>query len=102
MLHDGIAPQDHADAGYNFLVFSPKDGQASYEMRTVKQPSESGAANFFIHAVRIGKFFDEQSRRKFQAKTSEGILLVDSAEKEYEADVYFWTNGSYQHQPVDY
>jgi hypothetical protein len=46
--------------------------------------------------------FDEQSRRKFQVQANEGILLVDSAENEYEADVYFGANGRYQHEPVDY
>jgi hypothetical protein len=61
----------------------------------------SGAANFLIHRVQISKFFDEQSRKKFQARMSEGILLVDSAEKEYGAEVYFWSGSSYQHQPVD-
>jgi hypothetical protein len=96
-----LVPQGHADAGYKFLVFGPKAGQLSYEMRAVDS-GDSGAANFFIHRVRISKFFDEQSRKKFQAHTREGILLVDSAEKEYEADVYFWSGGSYRHQPVDY
>jgi hypothetical protein len=96
-----LAPQGHTDAGYKFLVFSPKTGQPSYEMRAADS-GDSGAANFFIHKVRISKFFDEPSRRKFQAQMSEGILLADAAEKEYETDVYFWSNGSYQHQPVDY
>ena len=74
----------------------------SYEMKAVEQSGDSGAANFFIHKVPISKFFNEQSRRKFHVRTSEGILLVDSAEKEYEADVYFWANGGYRHEPVDY
>jgi hypothetical protein len=96
-----LVPQGHTDAGYKFLVFSPKTGQPSYEMRAADS-GDSGAANFFIHKVRISKFFDEPSRRKFQVQMSEGILLADAAEKEYETDVYFWSNGSYQHQPVDY
>ena len=62
----------------------------------------SGVANFFIYRVQIGKFFDEQSRRKFKVQTDECVLLVDAAENEYETDVYFWANGAYQHQPVDY
>jgi hypothetical protein len=62
----------------------------------------SGATNFFIHTVRISKFFDEPSKRKFQAQTNEGILLADAAENEYGTDLHFWSNGSYQHQPVDY
>jgi hypothetical protein len=96
-----LVPEGHADAGYKFLVFSPKAGQPSHEMRAVDS-GDSGGANFFIHRVRISKFFDEQSRKKFQARASEGILLVDSAEKEYGAEVYFWSGSSYQHQPVDY
>jgi hypothetical protein len=44
----------------------------------------------------------EESRRKFQPQATEGILMVDSAEHEYEADVYFWPNGRYRHEPVDY
>ncbi len=91
-----------ADTGYRFLVFSPKTSPPSYNMRLVEQSDDGGAANFFIHGIRISKFFDQQSRRKFQVRAREGILLVDSAETEYEADVYFWVDGSYKHQPVDY
>ena len=96
-----LVPQGHKDAGYKFLVFSPKTWQPSYEMRAVDS-GDRGAANFFIHRVQISEFFDERSRKKFQAGTNEGILLVDSAEKEYGAEVYFWSGGSYLHQPVDY
>jgi len=96
-----LVPKGHADAGYKFFVFSPRSGQPSHGMTTVDSGS-SGGANFFIHKVRISKFFDEQSREKFQAHTSEGILLVDSGENEYETDVYFWANDHYHHQPVDY
>jgi hypothetical protein len=96
-----LVPQSHTDAGYRFLVFSPKAGQPSFEMRS-PDTGDSGAANFFIRKMRISKFFDESSRRKFQMQTSEGILLADAAEKEYETEIYFWSNGNYQHQPVDY
>lgn len=87
---------------YRFLVFSTKTTQPSYEMRAVEQSQDSGAANFFIRKVQISKSFNGESRRKFQVQTSEGILLVDSGEKEYEAEVYFWANSPYQHEPVDY
>jgi hypothetical protein len=96
-----LVPKDHADTGYKFLVFSPNAGQPSYELTAVDSGGR-GAANFFIYRVQIGKFFDEQSKKKFRIHTSEGILLVDSAEKEYGAEVHFWSAGSYQHQPVDY
>lgn len=98
-----LVPQAHADPGYKFLVFTAKGSQPrSYGMEVIEQSGDSGAANFFIHKVQISKFFNEQSRRKFHVQTSEGILLIDSAENEYEADVYFWADGGYQHQPVDY
>jgi hypothetical protein len=96
-----LVPQVHTDAGYKFLVFSSKAGQPSYEMR-VADSGDSGAANFFIHTTPISKFFDEPSRKKFQAHTVDGILLVDSAENEYGVEVYFWSSGHYRHEPIDY
>lgn len=96
-----LVARGDVDEGYRFLVFNPKDGQRSYEMRAVDS-SESGGSHFFISTVRMNKFFDNESRRKFQAYTSDGILLLDAAEQEYEVDVYFLASGNYQHQPVDY
>jgi hypothetical protein len=97
-----LVPAGPGDAGYRFLIFSRKSSQPSYEVKVVEQWDRGGAANYFIHRVRISKFFDAQSRKRFQAQTIEGILLADSAEKEYEIDVYFWSNGSYKHEPLDY
>jgi hypothetical protein len=97
-----LVPQGHADASYRFLVFSPQSGQPSYEMRVVDQSDKGGATNFFIHKTSISKFFDEKSRTKFDARTSEGILLVDAAENEYGVEVYFWSGGNYRHEPTDY
>jgi hypothetical protein len=97
-----LVPREHPDAGFKFLIFSPKPGSSSFEAIVVEQSDHIGAANFFIHQVRISKFFDEPSRQKFRVGASEGILLADAGTNEYETDVYFWTNGSYQHQPVDY
>lgn len=97
-----LVPSSHPDGGYKFLVFSPSHGKGSYELTIVEQSNHGGAGNYFIHCVRISKFFDERSRRKFGVKTTEGILLVDAGAKEYETDVYFWVSGGYQHQPVDY
>ena len=96
-----LVPQSHTVAGYKFLVFSPRAGQPSYEMR-VADSGDSGADNFFIHTTPISKFFDEPSRKKFQAHTVDGILLVDSAENEYGVEVYFWSSGHYRYEPIDY
>jgi hypothetical protein len=95
-----LVTQGHADVGYKFVIFGPEAGP-SYEMRVVDS-GDSGASHFFIHGVQIAQFFDEQARKKFHIHTSEGVLLVDSAEKEYEVDLYFWMDGAYQHQPLDY
>ena len=97
-----LVPRGHSDAGYKLIVFGPKTGQPSSELMVIEQSEDSGAANFFIHRVRINKFFGEQSRKKFHVQANDGILLADAEEKQYETDVYFWANGSYQHQPVDY
>jgi hypothetical protein len=97
-----LVPRGHADGGYRFLVFSQKAGQPVYETRLVEKLDQNGAANYFIHRTSISKFFDEPSRKKFQAHTEDGILLVDSAENEYGVEVYFWPGGRYRHEPIDY
>ncbi|SRR6266404_40765 len=96
-----LVPVDHPDAGYRFLVFSRKTGQSSYEATVVEQSDENGASNYFIRKVPISKFFNEESKRKFEIQVTDAILMVDSAEQEYEADIYFWSKGRFQQQPVD-
>lgn len=97
-----LAHQGQADASYKFLVFSPRRGTPSFEMRVLDQSADGGGSNLFIRGVGIGKFFSESSKRKFRVQAREGILFVDSGENEYEADIYFWVGDAYQHQPVDY
>jgi lipopolysaccharide export system protein LptC len=87
--------------GYRFLVFSRKTGQPSYEATVVEQSDDKGASNYFIRKVAVSRFFNEESKRKFQVQAAEAILMVDSAETEYEADLYFWSNGRFQQQAVD-
>ena len=64
------------------MVFSQKLGQPGYEVRVLDKLDEKGAANYYIQSTPISKFFDEASRRKFQAHTKDGILLTDSGENE--------------------
>ena len=96
-----LVPADHPDAGYRFMVFSRKAGQPSYEATVVEQSNDKGASNYFIRKVPVSRFFDEASKRKFQVQAAEAILMVDSAETEYEADLYFWSNGRFQQHAVD-
>lgn len=97
-----LVPIDHPDAGYRFLVFSRKTAQPAYETTVVEKFDDHGASNYFIRRVPISEFFSEQSKGKFQVQATEAILMVDSAEQEYEANVYFWSNGRYRQEPVDY
>ena len=98
-----LVPVDrsHADAGYRFLVISRRTGEQSYEVITVEQSDEHGASNYFIRRAPISEFFNATAKRKFHVSASEAILMVDSGDQEYEADVYFWSNGHFQQQPVD-
>ncbi|HEV2304253.1 MAG TPA: hypothetical protein VGR93_01930 [Candidatus Acidoferrales bacterium] len=97
-----LVPLEHADAGYRFVVFSQKPGQSDYEARILDKLDESGATNYFLRAMPIGKFFDEPSKKRFHAHSPDVILLFDSAENEYEVDVYYWSENRYRHDPVDY
>jgi len=97
-----LVPIGHVDAGYRFLVLSQETDQPAYETRLVDKLDQNGAANYFIYRTPISKFFDEPSRKKFQAHNVDGILLVDSAENEYGVEVYFWSGGRYRHEPIDY
>ncbi len=96
-----LVPVDHPDAGYRFLVFSRKARQPSYEATVVDRSDDPGASSYFIRKVPISKFFNEEYKRKFQVQATDAILMVDSAEKEYEADIYFWSNGRFKQQSVD-
>jgi len=97
-----LVPTGHTDGGYRFVVFSQKAGDPGYEARVIDVLDQNGAANYFIERAPISKFFDAPSRKKFQAYTVDGILLVDSAENEYEVEVYFWSGSRYRHEPIDY
>ena len=96
-----LVPVEHPDSGYRFLVFSRKTGQLSYEPIMIEKSDERGASNYFIRKVLVNELFSEEARKKFQVQTTQAVLMVDSAEQEYETDIYFWSNGRYQHQPVD-
>jgi hypothetical protein len=97
-----LVPTANADAGYRFVVFSQSPGQSDYEARILEKWDGSGATNYFLRGTPIGKFFDQASKKRFNAHTPDVILLFDSAEKEYEVDVYYWSEGHYRHDPVDY
>jgi hypothetical protein len=96
-----LVSREQTKPGYKFIIFTPAQDRSSYEM-TVLDESSDDAADVFIHRAAVGKFFDRQSLTKFQVEASELVLFADAGEKSYETDVYFWGNGRFQHQPVDY
>lgn len=96
-----LVPLGQPDSAYRFVVFKRKPGLPSYDITMVERSDQLGASNYFIRKISIGELFDEKSKRQFQVQSSEGVLMVDSSEHEYEADVYFWSNGHYRHEPVD-
>ena len=83
-------------------MFNQKTSNANERPLLVDKSDDSGARNYFLHTTSLNKFFDAASRKKFQAHAPDGILLVDSAENEYEVDVYYWSASRYQHSPIDY
>ena len=96
-----LVPRGVSKNGYRFLAFDHIEGM-SYSAVTLDESDEEPSSNFFIRAASVGRFFDEASRRKFHPEGKDVIVLVDCGDNEYEADVYFRTNGGYQHEPVDY
>lgn len=87
--------------GYKFIIFTPEHDRPAYRM-TVLDESPEDAHDIFIRREDVGKFFDRQSITKFRVDANEIILFADAGVNNYETDVYFWGNGSFQHQPVDY
>jgi hypothetical protein len=67
----------------------------------IDQLDDHGASNYFIRKVLIGDFFSVESKKKFEVRATEAIEMIDSAEKEYGAEIYFWSNGRFRHEPVD-
>lgn len=96
-----LVPAEHPDAGYMLLVFGRKVGRASYGSTVAEQYNGPGSANYFLRKIALNKFFSKQSKRGFSVQATEGIEMIDSAEQEYEVDIYFWSNEHFQHEPVD-
>jgi hypothetical protein len=97
-----LVPKDHADAAYSLLVFTPNTAERTDAFKTIDQWDKAGAANSFIHAIRISHVFSQEWIRKLRVKTKQGVLAVDSGEAEYGVEVYFWNGSEYRHEPIDY
>jgi hypothetical protein len=96
-----LVPIDNPDAAYKLLVFTPGASNPADKLKSVEQWDKGGASNYFIHQIKIKDFFSPEWVRKLHVKTKDGILFVDAGETEYEADIYFWADGHYRHEPTD-
>jgi hypothetical protein len=96
-----LVRMDHPDSAYRFLVFSRTTGQP-FQLTTVEEWNGGGARNYFLVAEPISKWFDRAWMRRLHVQAPQGILFVDSAKKEFEADLYFWADGRFRHEWVDY
>jgi len=83
-------------------LFHHHTAPEKFDEKILEQSDEGIGRNLFVKRVPIDKFFDKPSQLKFNVASKDGILLVDAGEKEYEADIYYWSNGKYRHDPVDY
>lgn len=97
-----LVPRTLKGNGYKLLSFSRMPGKTLYSSAALEESDKDVSSNFFIRAAALNRFFDEQSRRKFHSRTKDGILLVDSGNDEYEANIFFWTIKEFKHEPVDY
>jgi hypothetical protein len=97
-----LVPSKKPDAAYRLLIFTPGEGNSPSVLRNIVEWSKGGAANNFIHSIRIAKVFSPEWVSKLDVKTKEGLLFCDSGENEYEVDVFFWSEGQYRNEPIDY
>jgi hypothetical protein len=95
-----LVSTDHPDAGYKLIVFSRPEGKPLYEAFEIGHSNDPGASNYFIGKVVLSDIFGEESKKKYNAQAPEGILMVDSAEQEYKADVYFLSNHAWRREPA--
>ncbi len=96
-----LVPIDRNAVGYILLVSTGKNSESSNAMK-IDDSKDAKPSNLFIRGVRIGRFIDTASKKKFHVEAQQGILFVDAGESEYEADIYFWSGGIYRHEAIDY
>lgn len=96
-----LVPESSSKKSFKVVVFTRKPNDGTYDFEVVES-GDSGADDIFIHSTHLNSFFDGRSRKRFHAYSSEGLLIFDAGEKEYEVDIYFWSDGTYKHQPLDH
>jgi hypothetical protein len=97
-----LVPVEKPDAAYRLLIFTLSGGTAPGFLETADQWDGGGAANYFIRRVHIAKVFSTEWVKKLNVASKDGVMSVDAAENEYGVGVYFWADGQYRLEPIDY
>jgi len=96
-----LVSPDHPDSGYKLIVYNRPEGKPLYEAAEIEHSDDPGASNYFIRKVVLADVFNDEAKKKYNAQSPEGILLINSAEQKREAAVYFLSNNAWRHEPVD-
>jgi hypothetical protein len=97
-----LIPKDEGERGYRFLIFTPQGKTGPYDMKAIDVVANTREAPYlFIRSVQLSKTFDAASRRKFQIRAQDGIMLVAAGVEEYEVDIYYWSKGKFEYSPID-
>jgi hypothetical protein len=97
-----LVSRNGSDNAYRLVAFVPSDNAGSYVPQLIEQWDKGGSSHYFVHTIQLDKVFSPTWVRKLHVKVSQGVLFVDAAESEYGAEVYFWADGKYRHESIDY
>lgn len=92
-----LRPADQKHQGYRLVVMTSRNDRKTYDLKTLDQSDGPGSENVYIRTMKV----DARTQKRFGIAASEGILLVNSGESEYEANLYFWTRRGYRREWVD-
>ena len=91
-----LVPLKREDSGYRVIAVGDES-----RAEVIESWDGEGSSNYFLQKVRTADYFSREKAKKFQPQSKDSFLLIDSAEHEYGADLYFWTGGRFRNDPVD-
>jgi hypothetical protein len=94
-----LAPAHAGEGGYRFVVF--KQVATGYAATILEKSSRGDAGNFFIRSVPSRDWIDDVTIKGSHVQAADAIEMIDCGENEYEADLYYWSNGKFTHSPID-
>jgi hypothetical protein len=91
-----LISREHPNVGYRVIAV----GQENRAV-VVETSDGEGSSNYFLQKVRTSDYFSLDKAKKFRPQSKDSFLVIDSAEQEYGADLYFWSDGRFRKEPVD-